>query len=207
MRRSILISGFVGAMLVFASVGKAQEEGPTRSQEITVQGTGFFTKDSQGNGISQHSTDTGGVLLNYRFYFNRWLGAEASYGYNRNTLQNFTPSGTLALQSNMHQATGALVVKLPWSIARLQPYVLGGAGALVFHPTGNAGGFVPGAQNQTKAAFVYGGGADYILTRHVSVRLEYRGLMYGRPEFGLSSLHSGETAHTAEPSAGLGLRF
>ena len=206
MRRSYLVAGVL-AMLVFASVGKAQEEGPARSQQITVQGTGFFTKDSQGNGISQHSTDTGGVLLNYRIFFNRWLGAEASYGYNRNTLQNITSLGNLGLQSNVHQATGALVVKLPWSIARLEPYVLGGAGALFFDPTGNAGGFVSGAAEQTKATFVYGGGADYNLTRHVSVRLEYRGLVYGRPDFGLATLHSGETAHTAEPSIGLGIHF
>ena len=102
MRRIILTTGLVGAMLVFASVDKAQEEGPARSQQITVQGTGFFTKDSQENGINQHSTDTGGVLLNYRFFFNRWVGVEASYGYNRNTLQNFTPLGEFGLQSNVH---------------------------------------------------------------------------------------------------------
>jgi hypothetical protein len=31
-----------------------------RWQEISVQGTGFFTKDSSGDGINQHATDTGG---------------------------------------------------------------------------------------------------------------------------------------------------
>jgi len=200
------MTGVLGAMLVFGSVGKAQE-GPSRSQEITVQGTGFFTTDSQGNGMSQHSTDTGGVLLNYRFYFNRWLGVEASYGYDRNTLQNVTPIGELGLQSNVHQATGAVVVKLPWSTARLQPYVLGGGGALFFDPTGSAAAFVSGAAEQTKAAFVYGGGADYMLTRHVSLRMEYRGLVYGRPDYGLASLHSGVTTHTEEPSLGIGIHF
>ena len=105
--------------------------------EIAVQGTGFFTKDSQQNGTLQHSTNTGGFLVNYRFHINGWLAAEASYGYDRNTQQNFTPSGNFGVQTNVHQATGALVANLPVSVARMRPYVLAGAGALVFDPTGN----------------------------------------------------------------------
>ena len=59
----------------------------------------------QQNGTSQHSTNTGGFLVNYRFHINGWLAAEASYGYNRNTQQNFTPSGNFGMQTNVHQAT------------------------------------------------------------------------------------------------------
>ena len=108
--------------------------------------------------INQHATDTGGFLLSYRYHFNRWLAADASYGYARNTQQNFTSSGLIGVQANVHQATGALVVTAPHRIFRLTPYVLAGAGALVFDPTGNLGGSVTGAQSQSKAAFVYGGG-------------------------------------------------
>jgi opacity protein-like surface antigen len=182
----------------------AQEEG---RHEVSVQGTGFFTKDSQGNGISQHTTDTGGFLASYRFHFNRWLAAEASYGYARNTQQNLTATGPFNVQSNVHQATGALVVNVPWRAARLKPYALAGVGALVFDPTGNAGGFVAGAQRQTKAAFLYGGGIDYKIVRHVSLRAEYRGFVYQRPDFGLSSLNSDATTHTAQPSAGIVFQF
>jgi hypothetical protein len=56
----------------------------TRS-EISVQGTGFFTKDSEGNGVQDHVTNTGGFLIGYRYNINRWLAAEANYGYDRNT--------------------------------------------------------------------------------------------------------------------------
>jgi len=114
--------------------------------------------------------------VNYRFHINGWLGAEASYGYNRNTQQNFTPSGNFGIQSNVHQATGAVVVNVPVYVARMRPYVLAGAGALVFDPTSNTGGFVSAAAQQTRPAFVYGGGVDYRLVRHVALRLEYRGL-------------------------------
>jgi opacity protein-like surface antigen len=183
------------------SAAMAQEEG---RHEITAQGTGFYTKDSAGNGITQHATDTGGFIVGYRFYLNRWLAAAADYGYVRNTQQNLTSTGPFDVQSNIHQATGALVVRLP-GLANLRPYALAGAGALVFDPTGN--GFVPGVDRQAKAAFVYGGGVDYKLAYHVSLRAEYRGLVYKRPDFGLASLNSDETAHTAVPSAGIVFRF
>ena len=176
-------------------------------QEVAVQGTGFFTKNSQQNGTLQHSTNTGGFLLNYRFHINGWLGAEASYGYDRNTQQNFTSSGNFGIQTNMHQATGALVANLPVSVARMRPYVLAGAGALVFDPTGNTGGLVSGAQRQARPAFVYGGGVDYRLVRHVALRLEYRGFVYDRPDFGLAALASNVTTHSAEPSAGVVVHF
>src|SRR6266705_8636 len=204
-RTRVLVSGLLGVVLLLASSARAQEE--FSRHEIAVQGTGFFTKDSQQNGTLQHSTDAGGFIVNYRFHFNSWLGAEASYGYNRNTQQNFTPSGNFGIQSNNHQATGAMVVNLPVYVAKMRPYVLAGAGALVFDPTGKAGGFVSGAQEQTRPAFVYGGGVDYRLVRHIALRLEYRGFVYNRPDFGIATLSSNVTAHTAQPSAGIVVHF
>ena len=192
MIRKIVIA-IVLAVLVSASEAMAQEG---HWQEIGVEGTGFFTKDSSGNGINQHTTDTGGFLLSYRYHFNRWLAADASCGYARNTQQNLTSSGPFSVQANVHQATGALVTP-PHSIFRLDPFVLAGVGALVFDPTGNAGGFVSGAQSQARAAFVYGGGADYELTKQFMLRAEYRGFVYERPDFDLATLHSGATTHTA----------
>jgi opacity protein-like surface antigen len=203
MIRKIVVATVLGVLL--CASGTMAQEG--RWQEISVQGTGFFTKDSNGDGINQRATDTGGFLLSYRYHFNRWLAADASYGYARNTQQNFTSSGPLSVQANMHQATGALVVTAPHRIFRLDPFVLAGAGALVFDPTGNAGGFVSGAQSQAKAAFVYGGGADYELSKHFMLRAEYRGFVYARPDFDLATLNSGATTHTAQPSAGIVFRF
>jgi opacity protein-like surface antigen len=203
MIRKVVVATILGVLM--CASGAIAQEG--RWQEISVQGTGFFTKDSSGNGINQHATDTGGFLLSYRYHFNRWLAADASYGYARNTQQNFTSSSQFGVQANVHQATGALVVTAPHRIFRLAPYVLAGTGALVFDPTGNAGGSVFGAQSQSKAAFVYGGGADYDLSRHFTLRAEYRGFVYGRPDFDLAALHSGTTTHTAQPSAGIVFRF
>ena len=203
MVRKLVVTAILG-ILVSASGALAQEG---RWQEVSVQGTGFFTKDSSANGINQHATDAGGFLLSYRYHFNRWLAADGSYGYARNTQQNFTSSGPFGVQANVHQVTGALVATAPRRIFRLDPYVLAGVGTLVFDPTGNVGAFVSGAQSQAKAAFVYGGGADYDLSKHFTLRAEYRGFVYGRPDFDLAALHSGATTHTAQPSAGIVFRF
>jgi len=107
----------------------------------------------------------------------------------------------------VHAATADAVIGLPFRINRLNPYVLGGGGSLVFHPTGNAGGFVSGADTQAKGAFLYGGGVNYTLTKHSSVRAEYRGYVYKDADFGVTTLNTDSWTHTAQPSAGIVFRF
>jgi len=205
MENTVLVASFLGALLLAAPLAvQAQDE--SRVQEIAIQGTGFFTKNSNGNGMTQHSTDTGGFLAGYRIHLTRWLAADGTYGYIRNTQQNFTPIGRFAVQSNVNQIMGALVANLP-STPRVEPYVLAGAGALVFDPTEKEGVSVMGADTQTRAAFVYGGGANYHMFPHVSLRLEYRGYAYRRPNFGLNFLNSEAFTHTAQPSAGVVFRY
>jgi opacity protein-like surface antigen len=203
MTRKLAVVGLF-AILLAALPAIAQDE---PRQDISAQGTGFFTNNSTGNGEFQHSTDTGGFVISYRYHFNNWMAADASYGYIRNTQQNFISSSASNVQADVHQASGALVVTVPHGALRLHPYVLAGAGALVFDPTGDPGGFVPGATTQARAAFVYGGGADWSLTQHFALRAEYRGFVYERPDFDLAALHSGAITHTAQPSAGIVFRF
>src|SRR6266571_2725437 len=84
-------------------------------------------------------------------------------------------------------------------------YVLAGAGAMIFDPTDRSIG--NGVGRQTKAAFVYGGGLNFDITRNFGVRTEYRGLVYNVPDFTLSSLHLDKTTHLAQPSVGFFFRF
>ena len=200
MRRLLVI---IGAVMMLA-VGAVAQEGRS---EISLQGTGFFTKDSNSNGNLQRSTDTGGFMVGYRYHINRWLSAEGNYGYDRNTQQYFGSFGESRVQANAHAVTGDLTVKLPLPIKRVSPYALAGGGGLIFDPTGNPGGSVPGASTQGRGTFLYGAGADYVLTRHFSLRAEYRGFVYKSPDFGLASLHTDNWTHTAQPSAGIVFRF
>src|SRR6266481_5509109 len=130
---------------------------------------------------------------------------EANYGYDRTT-QVYFGSTPARVQSDIHQITGAAVVKLP-GFARIQPYALAGGGALVFNPTGNVGNSFAGASEQTRGAFLYGVGADYVLAKHWSLRAEYRGLVYKAPSFNLAGLDTDSWTHSAQPSAGIVFRF
>jgi outer membrane immunogenic protein len=197
-RASVTVVAFVGLMSMSAF---AQED----RSEISVQGTGFFTKNSDGNGIRDRATETGGVLVGYRYNITRWLAAEANYGYDRNT-QSYLGGTTARVQANIHTITGSAVVKLP-GFAKLEPYLLGGGGALSFDPTNNSGGSFVGATWQAKGAFLYGVGADYAFTRHISLRAEYRGYVYKAPDFYLTGLNTDAWTHIAQPSAGIVYRF
>jgi len=202
-RLKILVAGLF-ATLLLAVTSTAQE---LPRNEVSVQGTGFFTKDSDNNGIIQHSSDSGGLLVSYRNRFSRLFGVDLSYGYTRNTQLNFTPAGVSRVQSHVHQTTAALVAHTPGRVFGLRPFALAGAGALTFNPINNFGGIAIGADTQAKAAFVYGGGADYDINDHFALRLEYRGLVYKRPDFGLTLFNSDTVTHTAQPSAGFVVRF
>jgi opacity protein-like surface antigen len=202
MRR--IASLIAGVVLLLSLSASAQE---IRS-EISLQGTGFFTKDATGQGTTQRGTETGGFLLGYRYHFNRWLAAETVYGYDRNSQQYFGSSGLPRVQSNIHQATGGFVISLPTPArVRLSPYLLAEGGALVFDPTGNNLGTLVGAQRQAVGVFSYGGGVDYPVVKHLSLRAEYRGLVYNAPDFGVSGLNTDKITHTAQPSAGIVFRF
>ncbi|MGI0024246.1 MAG: hypothetical protein ACREA4_03755, partial [Nitrososphaera sp.] len=72
LRLKIFVAGLFATFL-FASTSLAQEQ---LRNEVSVQGTGFLTRDSDGNGIRQHTTDSGGFLTSYRRHFNSWLAAE-----------------------------------------------------------------------------------------------------------------------------------
>ena len=200
MRRSAV--AILTTVLLLAVSALAQEV----RNEVSVEGTGFFTKDATGNGISRTTTNTGGLLVGYRYHLNRWLSAEANYGFDRNTQKYFSTGGFSSVQSDIHAITADAVVNLPFSISKFSPYVLGGGGSLVFHPTGS-GGSIRGADNQAKGAFLYGVGTNYVLSRHFSLRAEYRGFVYKSPDFGLKGLNTAAWTHTAQPSAGIAYRF
>ena|SRR5579872_3469250 len=200
MRRLLLI---IVAVITLA-IGAVAQEGRS---EISVEGNGFYTRDSSGQGNSQRATDTGGFTIGYRYQLNRWLAAEGNYGFDRNTQEYSGSFGESRIQANVHAVTGDLVLNLPLRFRRISTYALAGGGGLIFDPRGNIAGSVPGASTQGKGAFLYGAGADYVLSRHFSLRAEYRGFVYKEPDFGLRALNTDSWTHTAQPSAGIVFRF
>src|SRR5262245_22403343 len=56
-----------------AGTALAQEEKPS---QISIQGTGLFTKSSQDQIPSHDATNSGGFRLGYSYQFSRWFAAE-----------------------------------------------------------------------------------------------------------------------------------
>ncbi|HEY1760379.1 MAG TPA: porin family protein [Bryobacteraceae bacterium] len=178
----------------------SQSESPDKN-EISVQAFGSFVTSTTNNGIENKATDSGGVLANYRYFFNAHNGIEANYGYSLNTQSYGSPGGFLGVKTYSHEASAAYVFRMP--MRNVTPFVLAGAGGLVFDPKDFAG-----ASSQGRAAFVYGAGADFKLADHVFVRAEYRGFVYDSPTYNLAGLAGTDrTAHRAEPSIGFGYRW
>jgi opacity protein-like surface antigen len=178
----------------------SQSENPGKN-EVSVQAFGSFVKSTTNNGIENTATNSGGVLGSYRYFFNAHNGVEANYGYSLNTQSYSSASGVLGVKSNSHEISAAYVFRMP--MHKFTPFVLAGAGGLIFDPRD----FV-GANSQARAAFVYGGGADFNLSHRLFLRAEYRGFVYNSPTYDLTGLASVDRiTHRAEPSVGFGYRF
>lgn len=185
----------LSVLLAIGSSVWAQEA----KHEVTVQGSGFFTKETDGNGLSNTPTYSGGFLAGYRFNLNRRFAFEGDYDYFRNA-QRY--SGTVAqIKTNVNAVTGAVVVKLP-KLMILRPYALAGGGGIIFDPHD-----AQSIETQARGTFVYGAGADVPLMKHVAFRAQYRGFVYKAPDFDRAGLNTDKFTHSAVPSAGLVFTF
>ena len=194
----------MGIALGLSVAASAQEN----RSEISLQGGGLFTRGTTGNGTSYSATESGGVLGTYRYHVNRWISVEGAYGYSVNTQKYSLASSAFRIQSGIHDFTGSLVLNLPsHRHSRINPYLLAGGGALRFAPTNDQFNTLSGAQGQTRGAFVYGGGINYGIYKGLSLRAEYRGLVYSTPDFGFGALATNAVTHTAVPAVGLSFRF
>lgn len=196
--------GPVVALFLFVSLSLAQD---SRSQ-VSASVTGDFSKESDGQGVTQTPSQSAGFLASYRYALNSKSAAELNYGYTRNDQNYFftNPLGASNIQSNVHEVTGAYVFT-PLKSARLSPFVLAGGGALIFSPTNTFSNSLFAAETQARGAFLYGAGVDYRLFGGVGVRLQYRGLIYKAPDFNIPGFSTGSWGHMAEPTAGLVFNF
>src|ERR1700741_4360603 len=140
--------------------------------EVTVQGSGFFQKQTTAGGITNKPTNSGGVMAGYRFDLNNWLAVEGDYDYFRNHQTFSGTSGTTFIPMNVNAATGTAIVNLPSfkmpAVKIMSPFVLAGGGAMFFDPRGGSVN-----NEQTRGAFVYGGGFDVPMAKHIALRAQY----------------------------------
>jgi opacity protein-like surface antigen len=195
------LTGGIGLLLAFCTLAAAQE---ARSQ-ITIQGSGVFTRKTNDSGVTYKPTSSGGIVAGYRFNITRWLGVEADYDYFKNT-QKYLAAGNstlLAEKVGVHAMTGAAVINIPNPLTkRLRSYVLAGGGVLLYKQRDTD--FI---DSQTKGAIVFGGGMDIPITKHILIRGQARTFMYKAPDFKFGALRTDKYTQTLIPSFGLVFTF
>jgi len=189
---------FVSVFLMLSLSCWAQEE---PRHQITLQGSGFVGKTTSSSGIQNESTNSGGFLAGYRFNISKWIAAEVDYDFFSNSQKYVTSSGNFRKQTYTHGITGVGVLKLP-AFHGINTFALAGGGAMVFHPRNSTG-----IESQSRGTFVYGGGADVPLIKHVALRAQYRGFVYKVPDFNIIQLKADKFTHAAVPSAGFVFTF
>lgn len=188
---------------VFA-MAQATEAGQSVARhQITVQGSGVFTRKVAAQGVTYKPTSSGSGMVGYRFNFSSFLGAEVEYDFFRNTQKFETSSTSLWLRTNVHAATGAAVINLPNPLTkRIKSYAMVGGGVLLFDPRDTT--FIP---RQTANAIMLGGGVDIPITRQLAIRAQAKNLLYKAPEFSLGVSRPDKFSQTMVPSAGLVFQF
>ncbi|HET9086883.1 MAG TPA: hypothetical protein VFN53_05130 [Acidobacteriaceae bacterium] len=202
----------------------------TSSIAATSQPIAQSTNDSAGALFSFHKSDHWwlGFDANYGYAgFSEYY--RITFGSVCGLVCGFPPPANARVATSMHEFTGAYLVKSPISLLGLRPYGEVGLGDLVFVPaaaetaltyqTSSQKPIVPppppsiiavplNISAQNCFAGLYSIGIDAPLwTRHIGVRLEYRGLAYKAPSFGNSFLHSNHSVLTQEPVASLYFKF
>jgi opacity protein-like surface antigen len=181
---------------------------PTLAQqgnsEVSANFTGNFQKQAMGNGITDNASNSGGVLVNYRYHFNRWSAIEVNYAHTQFT--QYYSSGS-ATQAAVNEATVAyqFTFGIPQE-SRFHPFVEAGTGAVLFSTPINAGSN-SGGFSQGRPTLLYGAGVAYKLVGPVSVQVGYRGLIYKAPDFAITSQFTNATTQMAEPYVGFTVRF
>jgi len=213
-------SGIATAVLfLLTSIAWAQDN----TYEFSLGGAAVFSKQSTGNGTVLTPTNSGAVVITGRYRFSEHSSVEINYAHTANSQIYLASPLTYRIQGTIAEYSGAYVFSFHQS-AKIEPFVFAGAGALVFYPGYNFNTvngvqtFLPVSQ-QTKPAFLYGGGLDYKifsrvplvnrspLINHVALRLQYRGLVYKAPDFRVQNLFTGALGHMAEPSVGIVVKF
>lgn len=162
------------------------------------------------NGSTQDTTKSVGVVGDARYEFGHHSALDFSVTFNRSTelFEQDVNQSLNHVQSNNLEMIGSYIVRLP-SNERIKPYVLIGGGLVRFSPVTHAYSTEGIPSVESKPTFAYGFGTDFKLSERWAMRLQYRGLLRGEPDFKLSTEPFGTSlkTHVVEPSIALIYHF
>jgi hypothetical protein len=209
----------VAVFFLLTSIGLSQDN----RIDVSLGGAAVLSKQSTGNGTVLTPTNSAAVLITGRYRFSTRSSVELNYAHTPNSQIYFASPLTYRIENTIAEYSGAYVFSF-FQTDKVEPFVFAGAAALVFYPSYSSNTindvqtYLPASQ-QTKPAFLYGGGLDYrlfsslpvvrrsSLSNHLALRLQYRGLVYKAPDFKVQNLFTGARGHMAEPSVGIVIKF
>jgi hypothetical protein len=197
------------SFLLFAFLSTSSTWHPAIAQSLknldgAVSVFGQSTGTTNGNGVRDKPTESMGALATVRQSFHPWLGYEVNYSYTRFTEEYSTlPFG---VQNNLHEVSVAYLLQGPTlPFLGLQPFGAVGTGVLIFLPT-TVGG--QKYSQQDRVPLLYEVGVNHpILTSHLGLRFQYRGLLYKTPDFNAALLTTNARRQTSELSLGAYFKF
>jgi opacity protein-like surface antigen len=148
---------------------------------------------------SQAASPSAGALATFHGAIKPYLGYNVNFSYTRFTQTDSEGSGYVpkqgtnpppagggsftagSLDTHMYELTLAYAFYGP-RFKRFRTFGQIGGGGLFFEPID-----AKFASEETRPAMVFGVGAEYDVSRHFSVRAEYRGLFYKMPDFGIDN--------------------
>jgi len=199
--RNLCWSGLLSfAVVLFCTAAQAQKA--FHNDDASIGGFYQFTSNATGNGITDSTSKSMGGEAAFRHSFNPLIGWELSYDYTRFT--EYYSGQVFGYQHNQHVFNGDYYLHGLQAFG-FRPYGMAGISAVVFSPSLNGGQNVAW---QARVGANFGGGVEIpLLTHNVGVQLQYRGLYYEAPDFGVTKLTTNAWRLTSEPTAGLYLRF
>src|SRR5665213_2685070 len=166
---------------LFGSHALAQRAG---NMDAAISGFAQFTGSTSGNGVSDSPTRSAGLLATFHQSIRPLIGYEVNYSYTR-FAEGFS-NIPFAIQNNVHEATAAYLLQGP-KLLLLQPFAAVGGGFLLYLPTTTGG---QQFNMQYRPAFLFEVGANYPVLPNFGIRVQYRGLFHGAPDFGVANLNT-----------------
>ena len=213
---ALLSISAVVSLVLFASM-EASAQSPLHRVELFAEGGASLSNKTEftPTGIApppfptittrESLRTTGRLFVGMLFRFDRHEALEASYSYSPSDLLTTTACnpncGTSSGFDPMRVSffAGNYVRSLP-TIARLRPFLTAGLGVVIFHNLFST------PTNGSPFAANFGGGFDYVFSRHWAARAEYRDWLFQFPQLGFRSTPSGFT-HNSAPTVGVVFRF
>jgi hypothetical protein len=200
MNKFLGIVSLIFAVMPHTAWGQEKER-----SELTLSAAGLFPSESDKNGVKRFATDSGAVLFSCRFWLTNADGFEFNYTHARDSQLVSSTLGQNRIHAGVHEVTGAYLRRFSVR-GRVRPFLLAGAGIVQYNPIAS-GSAILGATSQNKPTLLFGGGADYTLSEHFAVRLQFRELVHPAASFGLEPFRTNTWVHIAEPTIGFTYRF